>query len=132
MTWWRSPGILYFFAAGNPPIAIKIGVTSVGKGGTFQQAIRKRFKAIQSHNHESIELLGIIRFTEGETPMGAAETHERELHVKFGSSQRFKRHTLAAEWFTPTDDLLAYIRDHAETPEVLGVPAIIAQSANRQ
>jgi hypothetical protein len=102
-----------------------------GKGKTFQQAIKSRFSAIQTSNHECVQLLGIIRFTEGELPMGSAETLERELHIKLASLQRFKQHTKAAEWFNVSDELLDYIKSMTESPEGLGIPRIIASTISR-
>jgi hypothetical protein len=129
--WWRCQAIVYFFAAGHPPTAIKIGVTAVTKG-SLQQAVQRRFREIQSSNHETIELLGVIRFSEGEFPAKLAETRERELHIKFASLQRFKQHTRGAEWFTPGAELLDYIREHTETPEVLSIPRVIGLQINRE
>lgn len=128
--WWKCPGVVYFFAAGNPPIAIKIGVTAVTKGN-LQQAIHRRFRQIQSSNHETIELLGVICFSVGEYPTRLAEVRERELQNRFASLLRFKQHSLAAEWFAPSAELLDYIRENAEPPEALSLRRIIAQSVNR-
>ena len=113
--WWRSPGILYFIAAGKPPIAVKIGVTT---RATFMQ----RFRSIQSSNHEHLELIGAIAFDAGEFPMKDCEDRERLLHLKFPSLQRFKPNTRGAEWFTATPDLLGHIAETATVPEQLGLP----------
>jgi hypothetical protein len=64
--WYSKPGLLYFIAAGRPPVAIKIGVTQA-------TTMKTRLKAIQSANHEPVELLGVIRFDSGEKPLLQAE-----------------------------------------------------------
>jgi len=79
--WYSKQGLLYFVAAGRPPIAIKIGVTQATK-------MQERLKKIQSANHEPIELLGVIRFDSSEKPLLQAERAERELHKRFASTQR--------------------------------------------
>jgi hypothetical protein len=123
LAWYKLPGIVYFFKAGN---AIKIGVAAVTKGKTFQDAVTRRMKQIQSANHELVELLGVISFEEGDTPTLLAETLERELHNRFAWSLRFKQHTIGAEWFTSSESLLSYISENAKAPEVLGLPRTIA------
>ncbi len=77
--WYSKQGLLYFIAAGRPPVAIKIGVTQATR-------MTARLKAIQSANHEPVELLGLIRFDSGDKPLLQAERAERELHKRFGSS----------------------------------------------
>ena len=79
-----------------------------------------------------MELLGVISFStrDGNMPTFLAETRERELHIRFAASMRFKQHSVGAEWFTASDDLLAYIRENARTPEVFGLPRVIASRAN--
>jgi hypothetical protein len=125
-SWQRLPGFVYFIRASN---AIKIGVAAVPNGRTMGQAITKRFKQIQSANHECLELLGAITFQDGERPTLLAETRERELHARFESSLRFKTHTIAAEWFNSSDELLAFVRDNAEPAEALGAPRRVASPA---
>jgi Meiotically up-regulated gene 113 len=78
--WYSKAGLLYFVAAGRPPVAIKIGVTQA-------TSMKTRLKAIQSANHEPVELLGVIRFDSGEKALLQAERAERELHKRFGSSR---------------------------------------------
>ena len=90
------------------------------------QAISRRFKQIQSSNHECLELLGAIKFEEGERPTLLAETRERELHNQFKSLLRFKMHSIAAEWFNSSDELLSFVRENAETPKALGVEPHVA------
>jgi len=130
--WYRRPGLVYFFAAGNPPVAIKIGMTSVRietdevQDRDWLDCIRQRHKQIQSSNHETIRLLGVIRFSGGEQPTRRAEGRERELHKRFSGLQRFKPYTCRAEWFMPGAELLAYIEKSAESladyPGVIGLP----------
>jgi len=125
--WWGSPGVLYFFGAGNPPAAIKIGVAALTKGCTLQKGVMRRLREIQTSNHELIELLGLIHFTEGQYPTRLAEVLERELHLRFASHQLFKPGTRGAEWFRPSVDLLDYIQANARRPEDLGVARFIGQ-----
>jgi hypothetical protein len=130
--WWKSPGILYFFAAGNPASAIKIGVAAQTNHGTILEAVKRRFRQIQTSNHETIELLGIIAFTEGQYPTRDAEVRERELHIKFAHLQRFKPHTLAAEWFMPAPELIDFIDCNSKAPESLNLPRFIGTPINRK
>jgi hypothetical protein len=130
--WWSCPGILYFFAAGNPPSAIKIGVTALTKNCTMLEAVKRRFREIQTSNHETVELLGIIAFTEGEYPTRAAEVRERELHIQFAYLQRFKPHTRAAEWFTPAPELIEFVTANSTAPEQLNLPRFIGTPINRK
>jgi hypothetical protein len=90
LTWWRSPGVIYFIAAGRPPSAIKIGVTT-------RATLLERMKKTQTHNHEPIELLGVIRFNDGDNPTRDAEDQQRLLHLKFAHLLRFKPGTRGAE-----------------------------------
>ena len=96
IAWWESPGALLFFGAGQPTVAVRIGVVALTRGCGLDQAIARRFKQIQANNHELIELLGVIRFTEGKYPTRAAEVLERELHVLFAAQQRFRPGTRSA------------------------------------
>ena len=129
--WWSCPGVLYFFGAGNPPAAIKIGVAALTSGRSVQRGITRRLEGTQTSNHETVELLGVVRFTEGQYPTRSAEVRERELHIQFAAQQRFKPGTRGGEWFTPSSDLLAYIKEHTESPESLNIPRFIAKPINR-
>jgi hypothetical protein len=114
--WYQRPAVIYFFGAGDPPVAIKIGVTtSIPGKRDLKQSIRSRHKQIQSANHEAIRLLGIICFDKGEFPARDAENRERKLHLLF-KKPRFKDNTSGHEWFTSTKELEDYIRDKAEKP----------------
>jgi hypothetical protein len=130
--WWASPGIVYFFGAGSPPMAIKIGVAALTNGASIEKAVLRRFKQIQTSNHETVELLGIILFNEGKYPTRDAEVLERELHIKFRSSQRFKPHTCGAEWFSPSGELLAYIQHNSQSPEEMGLIKVVSSPINRK
>jgi hypothetical protein len=118
--WYAKAGLLYFVAAGRPPVAIKIGVTQA-------TTMKTRLKAIQSANHEPVELLGVIRFDYGEKPLLQAERAERELHTRFADSQRLVDWSVGYEWFTTSQELLDYITAHATPPEQLGLPRSLAQ-----
>jgi hypothetical protein len=84
--WYTRAGAVYFFGAGDPLVAIKIGVTTIRKDkekvqeADWHACIRHRHKQIQSSNHEPIKLLGIIRFADGEKPTRDADLRERALH----------------------------------------------------
>lgn len=110
--WERSPGFVYFIAAGDPPDdikAVKIGIST-------EATLRSRVKRIQGSNHEKIELLGVIPFRDLEYPMKCAETCEQELHKKFEKIQRRKKGAAGHEWFDGDKELIDYITDNAETP----------------
>ncbi len=121
LKWWRSPGVIYFFAAGSPAIAIKIGVTT-------RATLLDRMKKAQTHNHEPIELLGVIRFSDGEFPTRDAEDQQRILHARFSHVCRFKLHTRGADWFTATQELLETITETSIPPETLGFPRFLCTS----
>ena len=125
LAWHQRRGIVYFFKAGN---AIKVGVTTIRQNEDYKSAIKRRQKAIQTHNHELVELLGAIRFNDGDMPTFLAEAKEREIHNQFASDLIFKQHTVGAEWFMSSAPLLDYIKQHASTPEELGMPRAIAVS----
>ncbi len=118
--WERSPGYVYFMAAGNPCVAIKIGITK-------QATLRQRLGSLQGSNHEPLTLLGVIPFAEGKHPMKDAQRKERELHGLFAHLQRFEKGWVGSEWFTPAPDLRSFIAEHAEAPETLGLVESIAR-----
>jgi hypothetical protein len=107
--WPRRPGVVYFFAAGDPPRAIKIGMTTVEGKRDLKKSIGFRHRQIQSANPDVIRLLGIICFNAGEFPALDAQRREQELHVRFKKLQRFKDNTPGHEWFTATKELQDYI-----------------------
>jgi hypothetical protein len=119
--WWRCRGVVYFVAAGDPPVAVKIGVAAQTGTRDLKTVVVRRLSQIQSSNHEPIQLLGVIPFTEGEHPMRKAEERERELHLEFSSLQRFKPHSRGCEWFTASPELLAHIEQITVAPEALGL-----------
>ncbi len=118
--WERSPGYVYFMAAGNPCVAIKIGITKTSQ-------LRQRLGSIQGSNHEPLTLLGVIPFAEGERPMKDAEQKERELHSLFAHLQRFETGWVGSEWFTPAPDLRSFIAEHAAAPKTLGLVESVAR-----
>ena len=136
--WYKRAGAVYFFGAGDPLVAVKIGVTTIKKEKDKVQevdwhaCIRHRHKQIQSSNHEAIKLLGIIRYSNGEKPARAAELRERALHKQFKNLQLFKPHTMGAEWFKPSTELLAHIeRLRQETKQLDGYQSVIGTPINR-
>lgn len=106
--WYAKAGIVYFLAAGDPPQAIKIGVST-------DEAFEERKKAIQSANHERIEVIGLIRFDQEKyaLPMVEAERCERQLHQQFSQHCRSLPGTVGHEWFNPALELLQFIRENA-------------------
>lgn len=107
--WERSPGFVYFIAAGN---AIKIGISKETK-------LLDRYSSIQSSNHEPLKLLGVIPFRESERPMKDAEKHEKELHKKF---EQFRRKGAGSEWFSAQPEIKKYIENEATAALKLAVP----------
>jgi len=91
--------------------------------------MKTRLKAIQSANHEPVELLGVIRFDSSEKPLLDPARAERELHKRFGSSQRLVDWSVAYEWFTTSQELLDYIAAHAIPPEQLGFTTVARSDA---
>lgn len=123
LKWSRSPGVIYFLAAGIPATAIKIGLTT-------RATLLDRMKKTQVHNHEPIELLGVIRFSDGELPNRDAEDQLRQLHARFSHLCRFKLHTRGAEWFNASPELLAHIAATTISPETLGFPRFVCTLFN--
>ena len=122
LKWWRSPGVVYLVAADSPPIAIKIGMVAQSESHTLKSTLIRRLSQIQNSNHELIELIGVVYFTEGDYPTREAEILERELHNEFEHLQRFKKHSRGAEWFTASDELLTKIREISREPNELKLP----------
>jgi len=120
--WWKCPGIVYFVAAGTPPVAVKIGMAAQTGQNTLRSSVIRRLSQIQSSNHELIELLGVIYLTDGEYPTREAERIERELHTEFEHDRRFKEYGRGAEWFNASETLLAKVKAIASAPESLGLP----------
>jgi hypothetical protein len=125
IAWWKNPGVIYFIAAGESPIAIKIGMAAITGNRDLRTTIVRRLSQIQSSNHERIRLLGVIQFTHdtyGEYPTWCAEAKERELHNKFKHLCRFAAYTRGAEWFDSHPELPARIKQIATKPEALHLP----------
>ncbi|MGA7809277.1 hypothetical protein [Bradyrhizobium sp.] len=55
-----------------------------------------------------------------------AEQREREIHNQFVGSMRFRQHTVGAEWFAASDELLAFIRKNAKDADELSLPRLVA------
>jgi hypothetical protein len=125
--WWSYPGLVYFLSVGAPPIAVKIGMLAVTPKTTLQSAITRRLASIQSANHELVQVLGAIHFTEGQFPTKDAEDYERKLHIEFAHLARFVANSRGAEWFTAAPDLLARISDISKSLEALGLPRHIGK-----
>ena len=121
--WERQPGFVYFISAGNPAVAVKIGISTA-------ETMRKRLKSHQSSNHEPLYILGLISFSNEEKPMAAANALERQLHEQFSSARRFVLGP-GNEWFNPTADILEYINQHSSAPDIYGLARTIAQIGPR-
>ena len=118
--WENSPGVVYFIAAGNPYLAIKIGVTT-------KETIQQRLRHLQSANHELLEILGFIVFENGHKPMLQAEAKEKELHKKFHNLQRFEQGWVGSEWFTAEKSLIDYIGKNTVSPKEIGIQRVIGK-----
>jgi hypothetical protein len=108
-----AEAFVYFMAAGDPPEAVKIGVTRPHR-------MRSRLRSLQTGNHRLLRILGLIHF-EGHRAKRRAEELEGELHARFAAQQRFKPGYVGSEWFSAANELLALIRDQAESPAVYGI-----------
>lgn len=127
----RRPGVVYFFAAGDPVRAIKIGMTTIESKRDLKKSIGFRHRQIQSANPDIIRLLGIIRFDAGEFPARDAYRREQDLHVRFKKLQRFKDNMPGHEWFTPSKELEDYISQNCgPLPKELGIPLVVSSPIN--
>jgi len=113
LDWWAKDGVVYFIGAGQPLVAVKIGVTT-------WDTVASRLAALQSSNHEPLALLGVIPYRGMPLPMKEAERRERELHLEFARWQRRREGKRGYEWFTAAPDLLAFIDSKAQPPEAYG------------
>lgn len=127
LAWWRCPGLVYFLAVGEPPVAVKIGMLAITPKASMRTAMARRLSHIQSANHELVQVLGVICFVSGDHPTKDAEDRERELHAEFAHLARFKANTRGAEWFTSSPALLSRIQDVSQGPEAAGVPRTIGR-----
>ncbi|WP_448550518.1 GIY-YIG nuclease family protein [Thalassotalea fusca] len=110
--WEKSPGYLYIIGAGEPVSAIKIGVT-------VRHGLKSRLRAHQSSNHEPLRVMKLIIFDDHERPMIAAENKEKELHLRFAHLQRFQKGWVGSEWFTVSNELLAFVDKIGLSPNEL-------------
>lgn len=125
VAWWRNSGVIYFIAAGEPPVALKIGMAAITGNRDLRATVVRRLSQIQSSNHEHIRLLGVIHFTHdsyGEYPTWHADAKERDLHEKFKHLCRFAAYARGGEWFNPDPNLLACIEQISVKPEALHLP----------
>jgi hypothetical protein len=118
--WERSPGYVYFLSVGDPPVAIKIGIST-------KRDILRRLGTLQCGNHEPLTLLGVIPFEGGERPMIEAYQRERELHARFAHLQRFRNGWAGSEWFTASPELVSFALSISTPPDVRGLPSSIAK-----
>lgn len=135
VTFYKYPGVIYFIAAGEPPVAIKIGMAAVTGNRDLRATITRRLSQIQSSNHERIRLLGVIQFTHdthGPHPTWHADSKERELHSKFDGLRLFARYMRGAEWFKPAPELIECIAQIATKPEALHLPEFFSSAAEGQ
>jgi hypothetical protein len=132
VAWWKNPGVIYFVAAGEPPVAVKIGVAAITGSRTLRDTVVRRLSQIQSSNHELIRLLGIIHFKDGEYPTRDADVRERELHNEFRHLCRFEAYMRGAEWFSASQDLLNRIEQIATKPEALQLPNFFSSTRARE
>ena len=130
IVWWSCPGVVYFLGVGNPVFAVKIGMLAVTEKLNIQTAVARRVGQMQTSNHEPIEVLGLISFSECDYPTRTAEMKERELHLKYSHLARFKAGTKGSEWFNSSPDLLSEIRATSSTPESFGIPRCYAALAS--
>ena len=127
--WWSCPGVVYFLGVGQPTSAVKIGMLAITEKLSIQSAVARRVGHMQTSNHEPIEVLGIILFSDCDFPTRAAEIKERELHIKYARLARFKPGTKGAEWFNCSPELLDEIRAIGSPPESIGLPRCYAALA---
>jgi hypothetical protein len=116
--WPTRKGVVYFIGAGQPVVAIKIGLTQEG-------TIERRLRSIQCSNHEPLELLGFI----GPKLMPEVEQEEKRLHTLFAPHQRIHDGNVGHEWFTATDKLRTFIEQNTTPPEQAGLPRSVAKVA---
>lgn len=107
--YYSKPGVVYFITAGDPPVAVKIGVAT-------DERLDQRIREIQGLNHERVAVRGVFHFPKGpqdDKPMVRAEKRERELHQQFSSLRRAPAWHPGHEWFTAGPELLQFIADEA-------------------
>lgn len=112
--------LLHFIGAGDPLQAIKIAVT-------LTAGFTRRLRQHQSSNHEALRVLGIIDFGISGRNLRQAEEHERALHTRFTSHQRFQAWQVGYEWFNPHQEILDYIKANCRSCADLGLPDSVAK-----
>ena len=118
--WERTPGYVYFILAGEPPVAVKIGVT-------VKHGLKNRLRSHQSSNHEPLRIFRLVEFEGMERPMLEAEELEKKLHMEHSDLQRFEPGWAGHEWFTVNPALLKDLSNYGVEPEQLGEPKSIAR-----
>lgn len=106
INWENSSGYVYFIAAGEPAIAIKIGISTVND-------FKRRFSTIQGGNHEQLFLLGVMPCAN----MSEAMKREQRLHGKYADLQLAEKGWVGSAWFRPSEELLASIASETVKPE---------------
>ena len=124
--WWACPGVVYFLGVGNPVVAVKIGMLAITSQFTLASAVRRRLSQIQTSNHEPVQVLGLKPFKSGAFPTREAEILERQLHIEFAHSARFRPGSKGSEWFHSSPQLLQRIAELSVLPEQLNIPRCIA------
>lgn len=128
--WWACPGVVYFLGVGNPVAAVKIGMLAITSQFTLASAVRRRLSQIQTSNHEPVQVLGLKPFESGAFPTREAEILERQLHIEFAHSARFKPGSKGSEWFHSSPQLLQRIAELSVPPERFNIPRCIAVVAD--
>ena len=59
-TWWHSLGVVYFIAAGSPPLVIKISMAAQLGKHTLQSMLARKLSSIQTSNRELVKLMWLI------------------------------------------------------------------------
>ena len=116
--WQLQAGFVYFIGAGDPLVAIKVGVSTA-------TTMMGRLRRHQSSNHEVLRILGLIHFEGMEKPMEEANHLEIQLHARFENLRRFSSGP-GTEWLTPSKDLLGLIAERAVSPEKFGLKETVA------
>lgn len=114
--WYSKPGVVYFIVAGDPALAVKIGVST-------DDALDERVRTIQGSNHERIAVRAVIPFTKDDytLPMLAAEKREQALHQQFRTYCRSKPWHPGHEWFDAAHDLMQFVTDELREGRALSL-----------
>lgn len=116
--YYSKSGVVYFIVAGDPPVAIKIGVST-------DERLAQRVREIQGSNHERVTVRGVIHFPKLGTedkPMVRAEERERALHRQFSALQRAPQWHPGHEWFSAGPELMQFIADELGAGRIVPYP----------